>query len=122
MSPVFAAAHGKRSHHSSTVALSLGSVGVVYGDIGTSPRYALRDGLATATRGGRAGPEEVIGIVSLLLWLLILIVTLKYVTLILRADNRGEGGTLSLLALGQRAHLGCWVWASLVPRCFLAMQ
>ncbi|MDG1378216.1 MAG: potassium transporter Kup [Yoonia sp.] len=110
MSPVFAAAHGKRSHHSSTVALSLGSVGVVYGDIGTSPRYALREGLATATRGGRAGPEEVIGIVSLLLWLLILIVTLKYVTLILRADNRGEGGTLSLLALGQRALKGRTPW------------
>jgi len=110
MSPVFAAAHGKRPHHSSTVALSLGSIGVVYGDIGTSPLYALREGLATATRGGRAGAEEVIGIVSLLLWLLILIVTFKYVTLILRADNRGEGGTLSLLALGQRALKGRTPW------------
>lgn len=110
MSPVYAAAHGKQSHHNSTVALSLGSIGVVYGDIGTSPLYALREGLATATHGGRAGPEEVIGIVSLLLWLLILIVTLKYVTLILRADNRGEGGTLSLLALGQRALKGRTPW------------
>jgi KUP system potassium uptake protein len=82
--------------------LVLGSVGVVYGDIGTSPLYALREGLAAAGRDGLS-EEEVIGIVSLLLWTLILIVTVKYVILILRADNRGEGGTLSLLALAQRA-------------------
>ena len=82
--------------------LVLGSIGVVYGDIGTSPLYALREGLHAAGRDGLE-PVEVIGIVSLLLWTLILIVTLKYVVLILRADNRGEGGTLSLLALAQRA-------------------
>ncbi len=82
--------------------LALGSVGVVYGDIGTSPLYALREGLHAAGRDGLTG-DEVIGIVSLLIWTLILIVTLKYVVLILRADNRGEGGTLSLLALAQRA-------------------
>ena len=82
--------------------LALGSVGVVYGDIGTSPLYALREGLRAAGRDG-LDEAEVIGIVSLLLWTLTLIVTLKYVVLILRADNRGEGGTLSLLALAQRA-------------------
>ena len=82
--------------------LALGSVGVVYGDIGTSPLYALREGLHAAGRDG-LDEAEVIGIVSLLLWTLTLIVTLKYVVLILRADNRGEGGTLSLLALAQRA-------------------
>ena len=82
--------------------LALGSVGVVYGDIGTSPLYALREGLHAAGRDGLT-EVEVIGIVSLLLWTLVLIVTLKYVVLILRADNRGEGGTLSLLALAQRA-------------------
>jgi KUP system potassium uptake protein len=82
--------------------LMLGSVGVVYGDIGTSPLYALREALRAAGRDGLAA-REVIGIVSLLIWTLILIVTLKYVVLILRADNRGEGGTLSLLALAQRA-------------------
>ena len=82
--------------------LVLGSVGVVYGDIGTSPLYALREGLHAAARDGLT-EDEVIGIVSLLIWTLILIVTLKYVVLILRADNRGEGGTLSLLALAQRA-------------------
>ena len=81
-------------------ALTLGAVGVVYGDIGTSPLYALREGLsATGSRDAAA----VIGAVSLLLWLLILFATLKYVILMLRADNRGEGGTLSLLALCLRA-------------------
>ena len=83
--------------------LALGSVGVVYGDIGTSPLYALREALHQASRDGILGESEVIGIVSLLLWTLVLIVTLKYVVLMLRADNRGEGGTLSLLALAQRA-------------------
>ena len=78
-------------------------MGVVYGDIGTSPLYALREALHQASRDGILGESEVIGIVSLLLWTLILIVTLKYVVLMLRADNRGEGGTLSLLALAQRA-------------------
>ena len=82
--------------------LALGSVGVVYGDIGTSPLYALREALHQASRDGILGESEVIGIVSLLLWTLTLIVTLKYVVLMLRADNRGEGGTLSLLALAQR--------------------
>ena len=82
--------------------LVLGSVGVVYGDIGTSPLYAMREGLHAAGSDGLA-ESEVIGIVSLLIWTLILIVTLKYVVLILRADNSGEGGTLSLLALAQRA-------------------
>jgi KUP system potassium uptake protein len=82
--------------------LVLGSIGVVYGDIGTSPLYALREALSAAGRDGLA-PSEVIGIVSLLIWTLVLIVTLKYVVLILRADNRGEGGTLTLLALAQRA-------------------
>ncbi|MFO1141523.1 MAG: potassium transporter Kup [Amaricoccus sp.] len=82
--------------------LVIGSIGVVYGDIGTSPLYALREALHVAGADGLER-RETIGIVSLLLWTLILIVTLKYVVLILRADNNGEGGTLSLLALAQRA-------------------
>ena len=87
-------------------ALALGSIGVVYGDIGTSPLYALKESLAAAT--GHAGPgaltrDMVLGIVSLILWALIIIVTLKYVVLVLRADNDGEGGTLSLVTLAQRA-------------------
>ena len=87
-------------------ALTLGSIGVVYGDIGTSPLYALKESLAAATSHAGAGAltrEMVIGVVSLILWALIIIVTLKYVAIVLRADNNGEGGTLSLVTLAQRA-------------------
>ena len=83
-------------------ALALGSVGVVYGDIGTSPLYALREALHHAQEGG-VTREEVLGVTSLLLWALIFIVTGKYVLFLMRADNHGEGGTLSLMALAQRA-------------------
>ncbi|WP_114949068.1 potassium transporter Kup [Microvirga calopogonii] len=87
-------------------ALTLGTIGVVYGDIGTSPLYALKESLAAAT--GHAGSsaltrEMVLGVVSLILWTLIIIVTIKYVVFVLRADNNGEGGTLSLVTLAQRA-------------------
>jgi len=86
-------------------ALTLGSIGVVYGDIGTSPLYALKESLAAATGHGHEvlTREMVLGVVSLILWALIIIVTLKYVVLVLRADNKGEGGTLSLVTLAQRA-------------------
>ena len=83
--------------------LSLGTLGVVYGDIGTSPLYALKESLAAAAGGGLVTREMVFGIVSLILWALIFIVTVKYVLFILRADNNGEGGTLTLMALAQRA-------------------
>lgn len=82
--------------------LVLGCIGVVYGDIGTSPLYALRESLRAASDEGLVR-DEVLGVVSLLIWTLVLIVTLKYVILIMRADNEGEGGTLSLVALLQRA-------------------
>ena len=86
-------------------ALTLGSVGVVYGDIGTSPLYALREAVVAASGHGAAAPsnEAVFGVLSLILWALILIVTVKYVLILLRSDNNGEGGTLSLMALAQRA-------------------
>ena len=83
--------------------LALGSVGVVYGDIGTSPLYALKESAAAAAAGGPLTRDIVIGILSLILWSLILIVTIKYVVILLRADNNGEGGTLTLVALAQRA-------------------
>jgi KUP system potassium uptake protein len=90
-------------------ALTLGSIGVVFGDIGTSPLYAFREAVA-----GAAGHEPVtriivLGVLSLILWALFIVVTAKYVLLLLRADNNGEGGTLSLMALGQRA-LGRRSW------------
>ncbi|MGX7741841.1 potassium transporter Kup [Rhodopseudomonas parapalustris] len=84
-------------------ALTLGGIGVVFGDIGTSPLYAFREAVAGATHGGPAGRVLVLGVLSLILWSLLIVVTAKYVLLLLRADNNGEGGTLSLMALGQRA-------------------
>ena len=84
--------------------LTLGCIGVVYGDIGTSPLYALRESVHAATGGGQTPLEPVIlGILSLIVWALILIVTVKYVLILLRADNDGEGGTLALMALANRA-------------------
>ena len=79
-------------------ALALGSVGVVYGDIGTSPLYAFREALKPLGSDG-VTRTEVIGVISLIIWSLTIVVTLKYVLFLLRADNDGEGGTLSLLAL-----------------------
>jgi KUP system potassium uptake protein len=84
-------------------ALAIGSIGVVYGDIGTSPLYAMKESLNAARGTGELTAEMVYGVVSLVLWALIVIVTLKYVFVMLRADNDGEGGTLSLMALAQRA-------------------
>ena len=84
--------------------LTLGCVGVVYGDIGTSPLYAMRESVLAATGGGQTASEAVIlGILSLIVWALILIVTVKYVLILLCADNDGEGGTLALMALASRA-------------------
>jgi len=85
-------------------ALTIGSVGVVYGDIGTSPLYALREAV-TAAVGHEGLPSRgaVFGVLSLILWALIIVVTAKYVLILLGADNKGEGGTLALMALAQRA-------------------
>jgi KUP system potassium uptake protein len=90
-------------------ALTLGSIGVVFGDIGTSPLYAFREAVADAARGATVTRAMVLGVLSLILWALLIVVTSKYVLLLLRADNNGEGGTLSLMALGQRA-LGRRSW------------
>jgi KUP system potassium uptake protein len=85
-----------------SLALILGVLGVVYGDIGTSPLYAMR---AAASHFEDGGVEawEVLGLLSLIIWSLILTVTVKYVAFVLRADNRGEGGILALMALAQRS-------------------
>ena len=85
-------------------ALTLGSIGVVYGDIGTSPLYALRESVLAAVGPGKPASEPVVlGILSLIIWALLLVVTAKYVLILLRADNNGEGGTLALMALASRA-------------------
>ena len=80
--------------------LVVGAIGVVYGDIGTSPLYAFREAVRAASDGGPASSEAVFGVLSLIFWALVLIVTLKYVIVLLRADNKGEGGTFALMALG----------------------
>ena len=90
---------GTSNHH--FWPLVLGSVGVVYGDIGTSPLYAFREAVIAAKASSFAGREAVFGVLSLILWALLLIVTLKYVVILLRADNKGEGGMFALMALGQ---------------------
>src|SRR6201991_3907718 len=104
--PETAAANGHGDAHTTAGfgALTLGSIGVVYGDIGTSPLYAFREAVLAAS-GAEGVPTSaaVLGVVSLILWALIVVVTLKYVVILLRADNNGEGGTLALMALAQRA-------------------
>ena len=89
---------------------TLGALGVVYGDIGTSPLYALKEAARAAAHGGPVSHAAVLGVVSLILWALILIISLKYALLILRADNRGEGGIVALLALlsARNAKPGTW--------------
>src|SRR6478752_3912558 len=92
------------------IVATLGALGVVYGDIGTSPLYALKEAAKAATHGGPLIPEAILGVVSLILWALILIISVKYALLILRADNRGEGGIVALLALlsARNAQPGTW--------------
>src|ERR1700753_2360477 len=94
---------GSVSTRSSFCLLALGSIGVVYGDIGTSPLYALREAVNAASTDGVISRDAVLGVLSLILWALIVTVTLKYVLILLRADNNGEGGTLTLMALASRA-------------------
>src|SRR3954468_21922666 len=104
--PEAAAANGHGDAHTTAGfgALTLGSIGVVYGDIGTSPLYAFREAVMAASGAeGLPTPAAVLGVLSLILWALIIVVTLKYVVILLRADNNGEGGTLALMALAQRA-------------------
>src|SRR6516165_1204432 len=99
------------------LALTIGSIGVVYGDIGTSPLYALREAVNAAAASGTVTRDAVLGVLSLILWALIVVVTLKYVLILLRADNNGEGGTLALMALAHRAlgqHAGAVVLCGII--------
>ncbi|HMM91187.1 KUP/HAK/KT family potassium transporter [Bradyrhizobium sp.] len=91
-------------------AATIGALGVVYGDIGTSPLYALKEAARAATHGGPLTNDAVLGVVSLILWALILIISIKYALLILRADNRGEGGIVALLALLHARHAQAGTW------------
>ena len=98
-------ASGKKA----VAALTLGAIGIVYGDIGTSPLYTMKEVFAPA-HGIAVTPANIIGVVSLILWCLIIVISLKYVTLVLRADNGGEGGIMALTVLAlksvaERPHL-----------------
>ncbi|WP_374514519.1 potassium transporter Kup [Brevundimonas sp.] len=98
--PPHAGGHGPGG--AGKIGLIVGAIGVVFGDIGTSPLYAMREALAHSRSGGEA-ELAVLGTVSLMFWALILVVTVKYVVFLMRADNKGEGGTLALMALAQHA-------------------
>ena len=105
--PIASAANGQdaagETHASgSFFVLALGSIGVVFGDIGTSPLYALQTALGHFKLFG-PGVGDVVGVVSLIIWALLIVVTAKYVLFLMQADNKGEGGILSLMALAQIA-------------------
>jgi KUP system potassium uptake protein len=88
----------QQHNKSSVAALTLAAVGIVYGDIGTSPLYTLKT-IFDPVHGLALNHENLLGILSLIFWGLTLVVALKYVTLVLRADNRGEGGVMAIMAL-----------------------
>src|SRR5580692_7180851 len=101
--PPMYGAEGDLTHSSGRFwVLTLGSIGVVFGDIGTSPLYALQTALGQF-KGAALRPADVIGVVSLIIWALLIVVTAKYVLFLMLADNKGEGGIRSLKALAQRA-------------------
>ncbi|PZO35456.1 MAG: potassium transporter Kup [Alphaproteobacteria bacterium] len=100
--------------------LTIGAIGVVFGDIGTSPLYALREAIDHA-REGVGGDLAVIGVVSLAFWALMIVVTFKYVFFLMRADNKGEGGTLALMALAQNALGRRSAWIFILGICGAAL-
>ena len=114
--PNHGAGHGKATHR----ALLLGAIGVVFGDIGTSPIYALREAIGHAQKGV-GGELAIIGVVSLAFWALMIVVTFKYVMFLMRADNKGEGGTLSLMALAQHAIGRRSAWLFILGVCGAAL-
>ncbi|MEW6538080.1 MAG: potassium transporter Kup [Pseudomonadota bacterium] len=111
---------GQAAKHGGFWALTIGAIGVVFGDIGTSPLYALREAIDHA-RTGVGGDLAVIGVVSLAFWALMVVVTFKYVFFLMRADNKGEGGTLSLMALAQFAVGRRSAWIFILGVCGAAL-
>jgi KUP system potassium uptake protein len=99
-----------RRVHGGAAALSLAALGIVYGDIGTSPLYAFKVALQSSSGSGLSPAAAAIGLVSLIIWSLLIVVSLKYAILIMRADNRGEGGVVAMLALlnARDAEHGSW--------------
>jgi KUP system potassium uptake protein len=96
-----AISHHASGHHGGLAKLAIGAVGVVFGDIGTSPIYAFRETFA-GHHPINADPQHILGVLSLVFWSMMIVVTFKYVLTIMKADNKGEGGSLALLALINR--------------------
>jgi KUP system potassium uptake protein len=105
MSAITAPVPASSQHHGSTAALVLGAIGVVFGDIGTSPLYALKEAFSPE-HGIPLTPDNVMGILSLIVWSMVWVITIKYLVVMMRADNNGEGGILALLALALRETQG----------------
>jgi KUP system potassium uptake protein len=107
--PIGSPAEHHHHHHGSLAKLAVGAIGIVFGDIGTSPIYAFRE---TFAGHHPLAPDQVhiYGVLSLIFWSMMLVVTIKYVTIIMRADNKGEGGSLALLALINRRTEGKKKW------------
>src|ERR1700741_2198239 len=105
------------SSHRWGVATVVSATGIVYGDIGTSPLYALEQSLSAA---GQFDASAVLGVLSLIFWALTISVTVKYVTIIMRADNDGEGGILALFALAQRRLIHGSTWGKVAVGLALA--
>lgn len=96
-----ASEHSEHHHKSSFAALAIGAIGVVYGDVGTSPLYTMKE-IFNAAHGLKPDPGNVFGAISLIFWALVMVICLKYVVFVMRADNRGEGGIMALMALALR--------------------
>jgi KUP system potassium uptake protein len=105
MNATTASAHALPEHRKATAALVLGAIGVVFGDIGTSPLYALKEAFSPE-HGIPLTPDNVMGILSLIVWSMVWVITIKYLVVMMRADNNGEGGILALLALALRETRG----------------
>ncbi len=103
------------SHESRLSTLVIGALGVVFGDIGTSPLYAVKESLAASGgHGGLPAASDVFGVISMILWSLLIVITVKYVFFIMRADNKGEGGIMALTALALRSPYATPVWRILI--------
>src|SRR6202048_5016856 len=98
LSPAAHTGQAGDNHKAGFAALAFGALGVVFGDIGTSPLYTLKECM-TAAGGTKAGVEDLFGILSLMFWSLVMVVTVKYLTFVMRAENHGEGGIFALLAI-----------------------
>jgi KUP system potassium uptake protein len=105
MNATTASSHSSPEHRKATAALVLGAIGVVFGDIGTSPLYALKEAFSPE-HGIPLNPDNVMGILSLIVWSMVWVITIKYLVVMMRADNNGEGGILALLALALRETRG----------------